>query len=93
MALGGHDATLIPRRHHMNHDVQVIAHDGPRIDATGKDLAKRKDALLNPRLAVFEAFAGVFVFTARQRAAHLAVDAVKIRGDSVKWLWAGMIRH
>ena len=77
----------------MNHDVQVIAHDGPRVDSAGKDVAQFQYAFFDPRLAVLERLLGVFVFATQPRATHAAIDAVEIRGDSVKWLWAGMIRH
>ena len=61
----------------MNHDVQVIAHDGPRVDSAREYVAEFQDALLDPALTVLEAFAGVFVVAAQPRAAHAAVDAVE----------------
>ena len=61
----------------MNHDVQVIAHDGPRVESAGKDVAQFQDAFFDPRLAVLERLLGVFVFATQPRATHAAIDAVE----------------
>ena len=58
-------------------DFRVIAHDGPRVDSAGKDVAQFQDAFFDPRLAVLERLLGVFVFAAQPGSANAAVDAVK----------------
>jgi len=64
----------------MDHDVEMIAHDGPGVNAAGKNLAEFQNAGFNPRLSVVEAFAEVFVQAAQPRSAHAAAHAVKCSG-------------
>ena len=64
----------------MHHDVEMIAHHCPGVNAAGKNLAEFQNAGFNPRLSVFKAFAEVFVQAAQPRSTHTAVDAVKCSG-------------
>jgi hypothetical protein len=57
--------------------MQMITHDSPRVDAAGKNAAQLQNALFNPRLSMLERLAGVFILTAKPRAAHAAINAVK----------------
>ena len=64
----------------MHYDVEMIAHDGPGVNAASKNSAEFQNAGFNPRLSVFKAFAEVFVQAAQPRSAHAAVHAVKGSG-------------
>ena len=64
----------------MHDDVQVVAHDRPRVHAAGKNLAQLQNACLDPRLSMLETFAEVFVQATQPRSAHAAVDAMKRSG-------------
>jgi hypothetical protein len=54
----------------------ILRFHRPRVNATGENTAKVQDARFNPRFAVFEAFAQIFIKAAQPRTAHAAVDAV-----------------
>ena len=54
----------------------MIAHDGVRVNATGKNPAQFQNPLLNPRFSVLEAFFQIFIKPAKPRAPHTAGNAV-----------------
>ena len=68
----------------MHYDVEMVAHDGPSVNAAGKNLAEFQNAVFNPRSSMFEAFAEVFVQAAQPRSAHAAVHTVK--GARLSWI-------
>ena len=73
---------------HVYDDVQVVAHDRPRVHATGKNVFQLQNTVFNPRFSVLETFVEAFIQAAQPRSAHAAVDAVKrsrLRG-SISWL-------
>ena len=69
---------------HMNHQVQMVAHNGPGVNAAGENVAQRQNTRLNPRLSMLETLAQVFVEATQPRSAHAAVDAVK--GSGLGWI-------
>ena len=61
----------------MHHDVEMITHDRPGVNAARENLAEFQNAGFNPGSSMFEAFAEIFVQAAMPRSTHTAVDAVK----------------
>jgi len=61
---------------HVDDDVQVIAHDRPRMNATGENIAKLQNARFHPGSSVLKTFTCVIVQAAKPRSAHAAIDAV-----------------
>ena len=57
-------------RAHVHDHVQVVAHNRPGMHAAGKNVSQLQNADFNQRFTVLEAFAEVFVQTAKPRPAH-----------------------
>ena len=76
---------------HVDDDMQVVAHDRPRVHAAGKNVSQLQNTGFNPHLSVLEAFAEIFIQAAQPRSAHAAVDAMKHSGLSgINKLAAGL---
>ena len=67
---------------HMHHNMEMVTHDGPGVNAAGENSAKLQNTRFNPGFSVLEAFAEVLIEAAQPRPAHAAVHAMK-RADLV----------
>lgn len=65
------------RRLDLQHQVQVVAHHGVGVDGDCEGFGQKRDALLDPVLAMFEGLAGVAILPAQEGAAHAALHAME----------------
>jgi hypothetical protein len=68
----------------VQHQMQVVAHDGVGVDRDGEALGDEADALLDPAPAMFEGPTAVVVDAAEERPPDAALDAVEGAG-AVMW--------
>ncbi len=75
----------------MYHNMEMVTHDGPGVNAAGENAAQLQNTRFNPGFSVLEAFAEILIEATQPRSAHAAVDAVKCaRLGSVDKLAAGL---